>query len=646
MSYCLNPNCSHPRNPDDTAQCQTCGTQLLLKNRYRAVKFLGAGGMGRNYLAIDEDTPSKRKCVIKQFSPSTKLRDEPEVFQKALELFNREAQALDRLGDGCPQIPRLLAYLEQEGRLYFLQEYIEGPTLSQELQQQGCFSEAKIYQLLKELLAVLNYIHKLGVIHRDIKPDNIMRRAETSPSGAKKGSLVLIDFGISKQLTSNIVSGGTTAGTMGYAPPEQLSYGEAYPASDLYALAATCAHLLTGVDPSDLFDFRAKQWRWREALHQQGIHLSPTLETVLDRMLDPKLENRYPSVADVVAALKSKPRTTIVRKAAISPQHQPKTLATAAELYQPTTVTHAQPAPQSRCLRTLSGHSGGVRCLAMSPDGTVLASGSSDKTIKLWRWQTGEEILTLDSHQSGVLALAFSADGTMLASGSGDKTVKLWQVETGAEIRTLSGHEDIVAAVAFSPDGKTVASGSRDKSILLWPSKQGLLTFVRGQKATPLLGHEDMVAALAFHPQGEILASGGCDQMLGLWYLGKNQRHRPCRGQSGDVLAVAFNPDGSIIATGNGDKTLKLWQIKTGRAIRSIVGHTKSVNAIAFSADGQRLVSGSSDKTVKLWQVKTGQEIYTLDEHTSVVYAVAFHPDGREVASASNDMTIKIWNCE
>lgn len=643
MSYCLNPNCSHPRNRDNTLKCQACGTQLLLKNRYRSLEFLGAGGMGRNYLAVDEDTPSKRRCVIKQFSPSVKIQNDSEIYNKALELFNREAEALDRLGDGCSHIPRLLAYLEQEQRLYFLQEYIDGLTLTQELRQTGSFSEAKIYQLLKQMLAVLNYIHKRGVIHRDIKPDNIMRRSEPSATGAKKGSLVLIDFGISKQLTNTMTAGGTTAGTMGYAPPEQLSYGEAYPASDLYALAATCAHLLTGVDPSDLFDFKSKQWRWREALHQQGIRLSPTLENTLNRMLEPDIKNRPQSVEEVVNALKSQGRATIVQKSVISPQNQPKTLQNTQNLYQPTVVSQARPqSTPSRCLRTLSGHSGGVRCLAVSPDGEYIASGSSDKTVKIWRWQTGEEVFSFNSHQSGVLALAFSFDGEIIASGSGDKTIKLWNVSSGTELRTLTGHDDIVSAIALSPDGKTLASGSRDTTIRLWSLKKGLLQFVTGQKPEILSNHADMIAALAFHPQGTILASGGCDSMLGLWSLDKSP-HRFCRGLNTELLAIQFDPEGKVIATGNSDKTLKLWQAKTGRAIRSIVGHTKAVNTIAFSPNGQQLVSGSSDKTVKLWQTKTGQEICTYDEHSSAVYAVAFHPNGQEIVSASNDMTIKIW---
>lgn len=619
---------------------------MLLKNRYRSLKFLGAGGMGRNYLAVDEDTPSKRRCVIKQFSPSAKLQNDPETYNKALELFNREAEALDRLGDGCPQIPRLLAYLEQERRLYFLQEYVHGINLNQELSQAGNFSEAKIYQLLKQLLSVLHYIHKRGVIHRDIKPDNIMRRLEAAPGGAKKGSLVLIDFGISKQLTSTMNAGGTTAGTMGYAPPEQLSYGEAYPASDLYALAATCVHLLTGVDPGDLFDFKTKQWQWREALNQQGIRLSPTLENTLNRMLEPEIENRYQSVEEVVQALKSQGRAKIVRKAAISPQNQPQVLPNPQELYQATVVSKAHPAsPKSRCLRTLEGHSGGVRCLAVSPDGEYIVSGSSDKTVKIWRWQTGEAVLTLEGHQSGVLAVAFSPDGEMVASGSGDKTIKLWSVESGTEIRTLTGHDDIVSAIAFSPDGKTLASGSRDTTIRLWPLKKGLFQFIPGQKPEILTNHTDMVAALAFHPQEAVVASGGCDAMLGLWSLTKSP-HRFCRGLNTELLAIQFDPEGKAIATANSDKSLKLWQAKSGRKIRSIVGHSKAVNAIAYSPDGQKLVSGSSDKTVKLWQAKTGQEICTYDEHSSTVYAVAFHPNNGEIVSASNDMTLKIWSVD
>jgi eukaryotic-like serine/threonine-protein kinase len=228
MSYCLNPNCPRPQNEQVAKICKACGSQLLLKDRYRSIGFLDSGGMSRNFLAIDTDMPEEKRCVIKQFFPAPQVLDDPEAFQKSIELFQREGAQLDRLGNDSQQIPQLYAYLEQERRFYLIQEFIDGQNLLKELDEHGAYSEDKAIQLLDDLLPILKFVHDRGVIHRDIKPENIMRR--------KNGELVLIDFGMSKHLNSTVMSRGTTGGTMGYAPPEQIRAGVAYPASDIYAL--------------------------------------------------------------------------------------------------------------------------------------------------------------------------------------------------------------------------------------------------------------------------------------------------------------------------------------------------------------------------------------------------------------------------
>jgi serine/threonine protein kinase len=299
MSYCLNPNCQNPYNPDGIDDCLTCSTILLLDARYRAIDFIGAGGMGRNFLAVDERTPKKKYCVIKQFFPVAQIQNHPTAFQKAVELFKREAAMLDELGDESPQIPRLLAHIEQDGRLYFVQEFIEGENLLKELQQRGAYNESQIFQLLTDLLPILQFIHKRGVIHRDIKLENIMSRPNKP--------LVLIDFGISKELSTTVMTIGTTVGTLGYAPPEQMTYGESYPASDIYALGATCIHLLTDTFPSLLYDPKLKRWLWRDVLASKGIVISSLLGKILDRMLQEDIRQRYKSVEEVLRDLQFQP---------------------------------------------------------------------------------------------------------------------------------------------------------------------------------------------------------------------------------------------------------------------------------------------------------------------------------------------------
>jgi eukaryotic-like serine/threonine-protein kinase len=296
VSYCFNPNCQRPENPDSEIVCASCGSDLLLKNRYRAIRFLDSGGMSRNFVGVDTATPGMPCYAIKQFFPAPQVLDDPEAYAKAVELFQREGEQLGRLGEDSPHIPQLYATVEQQKRFYLVQEFIDGENLCDELDRDGAFNEHKVRQLLEDLIPVVEFIHDRNIIHRDIKPENIMRR--------RTGELVLIDFGMSKNLNSTIVSSkGTTGGTVGYAPPEQVRGGAAYPASDIYALGATCVHLLTDITPDRLYDFQKNKWTWRTQLEAQGGKVSNQLAEVLDIMLKPELADRYPSIESVELAL-------------------------------------------------------------------------------------------------------------------------------------------------------------------------------------------------------------------------------------------------------------------------------------------------------------------------------------------------------
>jgi eukaryotic-like serine/threonine-protein kinase len=295
MSYCLNPSCQKPENPPQTKVCLACGAALLLKDRYRASRFLDSGGMSRAYLAVDEDTPLRNLCVIKQFFPAPHVATNPKSFGKSLELFQREAKQLDKLGRESQNIPKLLAFLEQDQKLYLVQEYIDGQNLLKEMSSNGPYSETHIRQFLQKILPVLQFIHSQNIIHRDIKPENVMHR--------QNGQLVLIDFGLSKQLTENVSVRGTTGGTMGYAPPEQIRSGQAFPATDLFALGATCIHLLTGVTPDNLYDFQQNRWIWRDLLAKSQRYVSDNLAEIFDKMLESRVEKRYQSAHAVIEDL-------------------------------------------------------------------------------------------------------------------------------------------------------------------------------------------------------------------------------------------------------------------------------------------------------------------------------------------------------
>ncbi|MBD1930975.1 MULTISPECIES: serine/threonine-protein kinase [Cyanophyceae] len=310
MSYCLNPTCPNPQNPTDTKFCITCGTKLLLKERYRAIKPIGQGGFGRTFLAVDEDKPSKPPCVIKQFYPQAQGTS---TVQKAVELFNQEAVRLDELGKH-PQIPELLAYFTQDDRQYLVQEFIDGQNLAEELSKVGAFNETQILQLLNDLLPVLQFVHNHQVIHRDIKPENIIRRSRDT-------RLVIVDFGASKFATgAALLKTGTSIGSPEYVAPEQAR-GKATFVSDIYSLGVTCIHLLTQMSPFDLYDINEDAWVWRQFL---TFKVSGFLGKILDKMLQTAVSRRYQSAAEVLKDLnqEQKQATTPTVATPAKPVHQ------------------------------------------------------------------------------------------------------------------------------------------------------------------------------------------------------------------------------------------------------------------------------------------------------------------------------------
>ncbi|MEG4627907.1 bifunctional serine/threonine-protein kinase/formylglycine-generating enzyme family protein [Microcoleus sp. w1-18aA5] len=300
MICCINPNCEKPENPDGQTYCISCGVKLvpILRNRFRMIKFLGQGGFGRTYLAEDIDKLNL-PCVVKQLAPNVQGTW---AINKAVELFQQEAKQLQQLGQH-PQIPSLDAYFEQDNYLYLVQQFVDGDNLLNLFQNQGIWPENQVKQLLLELLPVLNFIHEQKIIHRDINPQNIMRRRSD-------GVLMLIDFGVSKQLSGTAMSRlGTQIGTPGYSPFEQMKGGEAYPASDLFSLGATAFHLLTGLYPFDLWVDQGYSWtgNWQQHLKSP---IEKGLELILSKLLAKDIQQRYQSAEEVLIDFQHHSRQT------------------------------------------------------------------------------------------------------------------------------------------------------------------------------------------------------------------------------------------------------------------------------------------------------------------------------------------------
>ena len=260
-------------------------------------------------------------------------------------------------------------------------------------------------------------------------------------------------------------------------------------------------------------------------------------------------ENRARSDLKKATKLELKQRKTEPQSASSSTPPKPS----------PTTSSPASPHSTSpwKCAHTLTGHSNWVFSIAISPDGQTLASGSSDKTIKIWHLSTGKLLHTLTEHSEWVRSVVFSPDGQILVSGSDDKTIKIWNLATGQLLRTLTGHSAPVWSVAISPDGQTLASGSQDKTIKIW-------------------------------------------------HLGIEQLLHVLKGHSNWVNSVAFSPDRQTIASGSYDKTIKLWQLRTGKQLATLTGHHSYIWCIAFSPDGETLVQPGRSKPAATKGVITG----------------------------------------
>ncbi|MEH2372147.1 serine/threonine-protein kinase [Nostoc sp.] len=295
MSYCTNIDCLRPQNSDISRFCNSCGQELLLKQRYRPLALIGRGGFGRTFLAIDEHLPNQPKCAIKQLCFQ---EENTEIWHKAVKLFHQEALRLNELEHS--QIPKLLAHFEQNQKFYIVEELVNGQTLAQELKQQGVLKEPQIWEILKSLLVTLQFIHSRQVIHRDIKPENIMRRSV-------RGDLVLIDFGIAKLATNTgRLHTGTIVGSPEYIAPEQLR-GKALAASDLYSLGVTCIYLLTDVSPFDLFDIANDRWVWQEYLPADNT-VSIRLCEILDKLLKNAVSQRFQSATEALQLLEQQPK--------------------------------------------------------------------------------------------------------------------------------------------------------------------------------------------------------------------------------------------------------------------------------------------------------------------------------------------------
>ena len=582
--------------------------QTLFGDRYIIEKRLGEGGIGITYLARNKRGELR---VIKTLREQ--ILNHPAWIPRQAKLrqdFRDEALRLALCRH--PHIVQIENVFDEGNLPCIAMEYIEGEDLDHRIFRIGVLSEAEALQYIRQIGDALTEIHERGLLHRDLKPNNIMLRAG-------KSEAVLIDFGIAREFIPNAIQTHTENLTPGYAPPEQyIPNTERGEYIDVYALSATLYTLLTAEVPMPA------------PARLQNIPLAPPQQS------NPKISDRVNEAIMRGMALNQKYRPQSVQEwldllgcnAGAGLGQQSSTPATTPQPKSATPITavppvSSNPTPQIqnlnrstpavavtqtwRCVQTLTGHSSLVDSVAFSPDGQLLASGSWDNTIKLWQPSTGKQIRILSGqvYLPRVRSVAFSPDGRLLANGSQDNRITLWNIKYGERIRTLSGHAKGVCSVAFSPDGQLLASGSWDNTIKLWSLGTKLWQLVTGKQIRTLTGHSNTVWSVAFSPDGQLLASGSGDNTIKLWQLSTGKEICTLSRHSNQVCSLAFSPDGRLLASGSNDTSIKLWQPDTGTEICTLLGHSISVQSVAFSPDGQLLASGSGDNTIKIWRLSS-----------------------------------------
>ncbi|VXD24427.1 Serine/Threonine protein kinase with WD40 repeats [Planktothrix serta PCC 8927] len=681
MSYCLNPKCP---NPTDSANenrriCCQCGSDLLLERRYRVIKQLGGGGFGKTFEIDDQG-----KCKVLKVL----LKNHP----KAVALFKQEAKVLSQLNH--PGIPKVdpdgyFTYLSKgsEEPLHCLvMEKIEGLNLQDWMKERKKepISQEQALEWLKQLAEILDQVHRLQYFHRDIKPQNIMRKPN--------GQLVLIDFGTAREVSKTYIvkveQGQNVTGIVspGYTPPEQTN-GKAVPQSDFFALGRTFIYLLTGKPPTAYPENpRTGKLLWRKG----APNISDELAAVIDYLMAPFPGNRPQSPQAVLQCLaeidlnkatNSKNNSSETKDASSSKRQRPKRerednnlikgtglnlsaskitfpkiplkylgvlgtsllvlggIYTQIDGYARYGFIPANPLlilkslPSSIFLQDYKRAVGQVYAVVISPNNQTLAVGSFG-AIRIWDLKTDAEPRTIAAHSSWVKALAISPDGKILASGSNDKTIRLWDLKEGNRMRTIEGHTEGVNAIAFSPDGQTLASGSDDQTIRLWGSETG-------SRQLTIAGHEGAIHALAFSPDGQTLVSGGTDRIIRFWNLQTGSRKRSISGHEGAINALVYHPNSQTLISASDDGTIRLWNPNTGEQKAVWKAHNNPVKSLAITKDGKTLLSGGD--SVIVWDLKTGKKLATLWGHSKPINALAVSSNGQIVVSGSEDKTIKIW---
>lgn len=626
------------------------GLQL---GNYRLVHLLAEGGFAEVYLGehIHLNTYAAIKILHAQLT------------QKDLEPFREEARIVAHLRH--PHIISILDFDVENGTPFLVMEHAPNGTLRLRHPKGSVLAPATIAEYLLQVADALHYAHSQQLIHRDVKPENMLV--------SRNNEILLSDFGIAVVTqAAHAEMKHEVIGTVAYMSPEQFR-GQALPASDQYSLAIVVYEWLCGRcpfqgSPSEV----ATQHVYvaPPAIREYNAQISSELEQVVLQALAKAPEQRYSTTLDFARAFEAAcPQQTVFlhnfkqsKKIIYSPDcHEDTTtrVASAENARAPKQKSIQQGTSRRSVLLSLAG----LSLLGIAGGSLVWSIGSRPYTHPPTSYATptatptpvpiGTLYLSYHGHTESVYALSWSpSQGTYLASSGQDHSVHIWYAETGADVRIYTGHSDAVNAVVWSPDAQYIASASADKTVQLWVALR------EGGPVVTYHGHQDVVNTIAWSPnlfnglydgpsEAQYIASAGNDKVVRIWKAYTGEDITIYKFHSAAIRALAWSPDGKYIASAGYDKTVQVWNPTQGNnpPIVTFKGHSSTVNALAWSPDGHYIVSAGADKTVQIWYATPGtRALITYTGHHDSVNSVAWSPDGSRIASASNDGTVRVWN--
>jgi hypothetical protein len=597
------------------------GSHLGTLANFNIVRVVGRGGMGIVLHAVD--TCLQRDVAIKILDPELS-KDE-----LAVKRFCRESRAAASISHENVVAVHQVEEDEAKEIPFLVMELITGESLEKKIERAAA--------------------HEKGLIHRDIKPGNILLE--------KNGQRVkLTDFGLARAAEDmRLTRSGLVAGTPLYMSPEQAAGDELDARSDLFSLGVVLYELAAGEPPftgkTPLAVLKRLTEEQPRPLRERNPDLPDWFVQIVEKLLAKKPAERYQSAQEVAgtlehfwALLRSSDKVICPKKKAASTRRSIAlgvaagllTLALGAAglfFFAPRERPEAKmPTP----LHVFKGTGGPLWSMAVSSNGAHLATGADDGNVKFWDIAAERVLWTLPAHKTPIWALALSPNGDYLATGSDDGVTKIWDLATQKEAFALPKIGG-VRAVAFSPDGQRVLTGGRDGTVKLWD-------FRAGKELSSAAGHGSLVAAVAFSPDGKALASASADRTIKVWDAASGQLQLTLTGHESGVYAIAFSPRDRYLASGGWDRTVRLWDLDSGSQLAKLEGHTQDVWSVAFNPAGSALASTGEDQMIRIWDVESKKEVHAFRGAEGAILNLRFLPALPQIVAGAKDGNARMWN--